>query len=131
MLDHLFSDQPVGIDLNIVVAQENRSLKAGESALVWKRGYYGKSANWAVPPPNIEAANARRKRCLGLYACVRKLDGYDLYENKNGACIYFSDVWKLSEDCATDAFVYFSDVMSNLPPVGTWQAANGAQYYSL
>ena len=125
--DHLFSDQPVGIDLNIVVAQETRALKNGESSLVWKRGFYGKAANWAAPPPSVEVTNARRRRCLGVFSFVRKLDGYDYYENKKGACIYHSDMWKLSEDGSTDAFVYHSDVVSNLPPIGSWLAADGAQ----
>ena len=123
--DHLFSDQPVGIDLDVVVNQCKRQLKSGETKLQWRRGYYGKAVDWHIPPPGLEVSNARRKKCLGVYTATGKHNGYDLYTNKRGACIFYDDNWKLNEDGSIGAHVYSSDDVSNLPPLGLWSASDG------
>ena len=122
--DHLFSDQPVGIGLDIQVRKVQRELKQGESQLQWKRGFYGKSATWQLPPPSVEVANARRNKCQGMFSPTEKFGGYDVYTNKPGACIFFSGKWKISENYSKHSFVYFSDVASSLPPLGCWSGVD-------
>ena len=125
--DHLFSDQPVGVDLDLTVSIVQRKPRAGDTELDWKRGYYGKSAAWITPPPDLEVANATRKKCLGIYAPTGKFNNYDKYTNKHGACMFYWLGWKLSESGKTDEHVFETKVRTDLPPLGLWSTDDGSQ----